>query len=112
MKLVWPKGVRAKLWVKYRVRPEELEEAWQDLRHGRKGVAVLYCEVSMKSIPARDRKKKLVRSVEEIPEFRSYLEESEGWEHHELADELMEDGPHVRAEFDRLMGIRRKQPAK
>lgn len=32
MKLIWPKGVRAKLWVKHRVRPKEVEEALQDPR--------------------------------------------------------------------------------
>lgn len=41
----------------------------------------------MKSVPARDRKKKLVRSVEQIPEFKSPLEESDWWDEHELADD-------------------------
>lgn len=66
----------------------------------------------MKSVPARDRKKKLVRSVEEIPEFRSPLEESEWWDEHELADDQWETGSEVEAEFSRLIGIRRKQPAR
>ncbi len=55
----------------------------------------------------RDLKRKLITSAEQIPEeFPSYEAEAEFWETHELAEELLEDGPEVRAEFYRKLGIK------
>ncbi len=66
---------------------------------------------ALRSKNLRDLKRKLITSPDQIPEeFPSYEAEAEFWETHELAEEVLEDGPEVRAEFYRKLGI--EDPAK
>jgi len=51
--------------------------------------------------------KKIIRSLDQIPRFRNDLEESDWWDEHELAPELMESGPQVEADLDKALGIKR-----
>lgn len=49
--------------------------------------------------------KKIIRSLDQIPRFRNELEESDWWDEHELAPELMESGPQVEADFYKALGV-------
>jgi hypothetical protein len=59
----------------------------------------------------RDVKRKLVTSLDQIPDhFDSYEEEAEWWETHDLSEDVIETGPKVRAEFYQHLGL--PDPAK
>lgn len=56
---------------------------------------------ALKVRPKKARGPKAV--VREVPAFKSALEESEWWDAHELAPDLVESGPKVDAEFRKLL---------
>lgn len=59
----------------------------------------------MKGKTFRDTERTLVTRLEDIPDFSTMSREAKWWETHDIAEDLLEGGPEVRAAVYCALGI-------